>query len=139
MTKEELQGTLESHKQRMDEITPSKLKTDVDLQSHSNEKYNGRWNGNNGRGSQNNSNGRGTHQEGSSSNQRQYLNQGNHRGGGAGKGRGDRRNLIKVIFNAKIVNKYGHYASQCRGGKKDQESGAKLAEGEVMLMVTVKE
>lgn len=47
-------------------------------------------------------------------------------------------NLIKVIFNAAIVKKYGHYASQCQGGKKGQESDAKFAEEEVMLMVTTK-
>lgn len=63
-TKEELQGTLESHEQRMDERTTSKSKSDVALQAQSTKKYKRRWNGNKGKGSYNNSTGRGNHHKG---------------------------------------------------------------------------
>lgn len=66
MTKEELQGTLESHKQRIAERTASKSKTDVALQAQLTKKDKGRWNGNKGIGSYKNSTDRGNHQESSS-------------------------------------------------------------------------
>ncbi|XP_050878661.1 uncharacterized protein LOC127082466 [Lathyrus oleraceus] len=125
MTKQELQGTLESREQPMAERTRSKPKTDVDLQAQSTKKNKIKWNGKKGRESYNNLKGRGNHQEGSLSNQRQYSNQGNHRGGGVGRERGDGRKPDKSHIQCYNFQKYGHYASQCRGGKKDQESDGK--------------
>ncbi|KAI5386690.1 hypothetical protein KIW84_073005, partial [Lathyrus oleraceus] len=77
MTKEELQGTLESHEQRMTKRTSSKSKTNVALhaQSIKERKENRRWNGNKVRRSYKYSTNRGTHKEDSSSNQRQSSNQ----------------------------------------------------------------
>ena len=111
MTKEELQGTLECHEQRMVERTASKSKIDLALQAQSTKKDRRRWNGNKVRRSYNNLTGRGNHQEGSSSNQIQSSNQGNHIGGGAGRGRGDKRKPDKSHIQCYNIQKYGHYAS----------------------------
>lgn len=60
MTKEEFQGTLKSHEQRMVKRYASKTKSDVALYAHSTKgnRHKGRWNGNKDRGSYNNSTGR---------------------------------------------------------------------------------
>ena len=58
MTKEELQGMLECHEQRMSKRTASKSKTDVALEPQSTKKDKEIWNGNKGRESYNNSTGR---------------------------------------------------------------------------------
>lgn len=93
MTKEDLQGTLEYHEQRMDERSTGKTKGDVNLQAQlsKEKKDKGRWNDNKGRGGYTNSNGKSYQQEGNSSNHRQSTNQSNHKGGGAGRGRGGGR------------------------------------------------
>lgn len=46
MTKEEIQGNLESHEKRMAERTASKSKTGVTLEAQSTKKDKGIWNGN---------------------------------------------------------------------------------------------
>ncbi|MCI21940.1 hypothetical protein A2U01_0043111, partial [Trifolium medium] len=77
LSKKELQGSLESHEQRMFERTASKTKIEVALQAQSNKdkKGKGKWNGNKGRGGHNNSNNRNSQQEVGSSNKKQ-----NHQG-----------------------------------------------------------
>ncbi|XP_050887204.1 uncharacterized protein LOC127092382 [Lathyrus oleraceus] len=139
MTKEELQETLESHKQKMAERTTSKSNTDVALQAQSSKKDKGKWNGNKGRGIYNNSIGRGNHREDSLLNQRQSSNQEKYIDGRAGRGISDGRKPDKSHIYCYNCQKYGHYVSQCQGGKKDQESDAKLVEDEVVLMVITKE
>ena len=69
LTKEELQGTLESHEQRMNERATGKSKSDVVLQAQSSKdkKEKGKWFGR-GRGSYNNSTGGGNQNEGNMSN-----------------------------------------------------------------------
>jgi len=56
LTKEELQGTLESHEQRMAERAAGKSKSDMALQAQSTKERKGKgsWNGNKGRGGYNN-------------------------------------------------------------------------------------
>jgi len=71
LTKEELQGTLESHEQRMAERAAGKSKSDMALQDQSTKERKGKGsrNGNKGRGGYNNSTGR-NQQEGNWLNQR---------------------------------------------------------------------
>lgn len=105
----------------MVERTVNKSKTNVALQAQmtKEKKGGGKWNVGKGRWN---------HQEGSSSNQRQSYNQGNHRGGGEGRGRDDERKPDKSHIQCYNYQKYDHYVSQCQWGKRDQESDAKLVE-----------
>ena len=106
-------------------------------------KYKERWNGSKGRGSYNNLTGRENQQDGSSSNQIKSSNQSNHRGGATCRGRGDGRILDKSHIQCYNCQKYRNYASQCRGGKKEnQESDARLIkheEEEMLLMVIMED
>ena len=95
LTKEELQGTLGSHEQRMTERPVGKSKSNVALQAYSTKetKGKGKW-FDRGRGGYKNSTGRENQKEGIMSNQRR-LYQGNQRGSVANRGRGGDRKLDK--------------------------------------------
>ncbi|XP_050890208.1 uncharacterized protein LOC127095580 [Lathyrus oleraceus] len=145
MTKEELQGTLESHEQRMDGRFVGKTKGDVAFHAKSSkeQKDKGRWNSNRGVKGYNNSNGRGNQQEGNTMNQRRTLNQRNHKDGGAGRGRGGGRKSDKSHIQCYNYQKHVHYASDYPENKRNnQETDAKIerhGEEEMLVMVTVKD
>ena len=87
LTKEELQGTFESHEQRMTERAACKSKSDMALEAQlvREKKGKGKWLDNKGKGGYNNSTSR-NQQEGNWSNKRKPWNQGNQRGGVGGGG-----------------------------------------------------
>lgn len=136
LTKEELQGTLESHEQRMNERAAGKAKADVALQAQSNKekKNKGKWNKNEGSHQQQNSK---DNQESYSSNNKN----GGNRYGGRG-GRGGYKKFDKSNIQCYNCQKYGHFVDECNGEKKEPDNDAKLAKQEneeTLLMVTTKE
>ena len=137
LKKEELQGTLESHEQRMSERAASKTKSKVALQESSAKETKGKGNWfDKGRCGYNNSTGRGNQNEGNMSNKRRPY-QGNQRGGVANRGRGGGRKPDKNHIRRYNCQKYGHYFSDCLEKRKNQESDAKIAkyeEEEMLLM-----
>ncbi|XP_050915083.1 uncharacterized protein LOC127130049 [Lathyrus oleraceus] len=100
LIKEELQGTLESHEQKMVERAANKLKSDVALQTRSarKNKGKGKWLKNKDKGGYNNLNGWGNQQEENLSNQRRLSYQSNYIGGVASRGRGGLLWKILEVF-----------------------------------------
>ena len=143
LTKEELQGTLESHEQRMNERAAGNTKSDVALQENSAKETKGKrkW-FDKGRGGYNNLTGRGNQNKGNVSNQRRPY-QGNQGGGVANRGRDGGRKTDKSHIQCYNCQKYGHYFSYCPEKRKNQESDAKFAkyeeEEEMSLMVTTRD
>ncbi|GAU30981.1 hypothetical protein TSUD_104950 [Trifolium subterraneum] len=149
ISKEELLGTLESNEQRMNERAAGKAKAEVALQAQPNKgkKNKGKWNGNKGRGGYNN-NGAKNSQGESSNTQKSNNNHGNSRGGYNNRGRGGRggrggyKGFDKSNIQCYNCQKYGHFADECYGEKKEPENNARLAKQEsedVQLMVTTNE
>jgi len=151
-TKEELQGSLEAHEQRMNERVSEKSKTEVALQAQSvkDKKEKGKWNGNRGRANHRNSNGRFGDQGSTSNNQRgdgsgssNGGSNGYSKGGGNSRGRGGKKKFNRSNVQCYNCQKFGHFADQCYATKKDNsEDDAKFArqdDDEVLLMVTTTE
>ncbi|GAU36961.1 hypothetical protein TSUD_57390 [Trifolium subterraneum] len=142
ISKEELLGTLESNEQRMNERAAGKAKAEVALQAQPNKgkKNKGKWKGNKGRGGYNN-NGAKNSQGDSSNTQKSNNNHGNSRGGYNNSGRGGRggyKGFDKSNIQCYNCQKYGHFADECYGEKKEPENNARLAKQEsedVLLMV----
>lgn len=154
ITKEELQGSLEAHEQRMNERFTEKLKFEVALQAQSvkDRKGKGKWNGNRGRGNHHNSYGRTSQSDqGSTSNIQRGDGSGSSnggpngysRGGGNSRGRGGKKKFNRSNVQCYSCQKYGHFADQCYANKRDtSEDDAKFAkqdDDEVLLMVTTTE
>jgi hypothetical protein len=122
LSKEELLRTLESHEQRMNERSAVKAKAEVALQAqpNKNKKVKGKWN--KGKGGNNSVSNKNSSQEGGSSSQnggRGSYN-GNHRGGREGKeGRGGYKKFDKSNIQFYNCQKYGHFADECNGEKKE--------------------
>ncbi|GAU38503.1 hypothetical protein TSUD_396200 [Trifolium subterraneum] len=136
ISKEELLGTLESNEQRMNERVADKAKAEVTLQAQPNKekKNKGKWNENKGRGSYNN-NGAKNSQGESSNTQKSNNNHGNSRGYN-NRGRCGYKGFDKS--NIQCCQKYGHFADECYGEKKEPENNARLAKQEsedVLLMM----
>ena len=75
-------------------------------------------------------------------NQRKPWNQGNQRGGVAGRGRGGGQKPDKSHIQCYNCQRYGHYSSDCPEKQKNQETYAKLEkheEEEILLMVTTRD
>ncbi|MCI11496.1 retrovirus-related Pol polyprotein from transposon TNT 1-94 [Trifolium medium] len=120
MSKEELQGTLESHEQRMNERAAGKAKAEVALQVQPNKekKNKGKWNGNKGKGGYSNSNNRNSQQEAGSSSHKQGNN-GGYRGGSTNRGRGGKKKFDKSNIQCYSCQKYGHFADECWSERKE--------------------
>jgi hypothetical protein len=111
---DELQGSLETHEQRMNERNSDKTKSEVSLQAQQNgkdKKGKGKWAGNKGKGGSRNGNG---NQETNNSNQKNSGNNGgkgghysNQRGGNNG-GKGGKQKFDKKNIQCYNCKKYGH-------------------------------
>ncbi|GAU23070.1 hypothetical protein TSUD_183690 [Trifolium subterraneum] len=141
ISKEELLGTLESNEQRMNERAAGKAKAEVTLQAQPNKekKNKGKWNGNKGKGGYNN-NGAKNSQDESSNSQKFNNNHGNSRGGYNNRGRGGRggyKGFDKSNIQCYNCQKYGHFADECYGEKKEPENNVRLAkqENEDVLLI----
>ncbi|XP_045810509.1 uncharacterized protein LOC123904949 [Trifolium pratense] len=149
---EELQGSLEAHKQRMNQRNSDKSNGEIALQvqqGNKNKKGKGKWQGNKGKDGYHNGNGKENQDTKGGGNQKKQSNggrggyNGGHRGGRGG--RGGRGKFDKKNIQCYNCQNYGHFADECRFREESSDVEAKMArnddddEGSVTLLVTTKD